>query len=148
MDIELEVKINENYTIPKIVICANNISKELSDIIDSISSINYKQLKVYKDEKLYILNQNEIETIYSEGGKVFVRCNEEIYTIKNRLYELENLLDKKSFIRISNSEIINFSKVKNIDLKILGTIVLNFESGNKAYASRRYIPKIKEFLEI
>lgn len=148
MNIELEVKINADYTTPKIVICADNISKELSSIIDSISSINYKQLKVYKDEKLYILNQNEIETIYSVSGKVYVRCNDEVYTIKNRLYELENLLDKKSFIRISNSEIINFSKVKNIDLKILGTIVLNFESGNKAYASRRYIPKIKEFLEI
>ncbi len=26
--------------------------------------------------------------------------------------------------------------------------ILNFKSGNKAYASRRYIPKIKEFLGI
>ena len=58
------------------------------------------------------------------------------------------ILDKKAFIRISNSEIINFNKVKNIDFKIIGTIILNFKSGNKAYASRRYIPKIKEFLEI
>ena len=64
MDIELEVKINENYTTPKIVICANNISKELSDIIDSISSINNKQLKVYKDEKLYILKHMLQEDIY------------------------------------------------------------------------------------
>lgn len=148
MDIELEVKINENYTTPKIVICADNISKELSDIIDSISSINYKQLKVYKDEKLYILNQNEIETIYSENGKIFIRCNNSIYNIKSRLYELELLLDKKMFLRISNSEIVNFNKVENIDFKIVGTLTINFKNGNKAYASRRYIPKIKEFLGI
>ena len=56
------------------------------------------------------------------------------------------MLNKKSFIRISNSEIINFDKVENIDFKILGTLIINFKSGNKAYASRRYIPKLKEFL--
>ena len=97
---------------------------------------------------MYILHQNEIETIYSEGGKIYVRCNNEIYNIKNRLYELDTLLDKKMFVRISNSEIVNFNKVENIDFKIVGTLILNFKSGNKAYASRRYIPKIKEFLEI
>ena len=58
------------------------------------------------------------------------------------------LLDKKMFVRISNSEIVNFNKVENIDFKIVGTLILNFKSGNKAYASRIYIPKIKEFLEI
>ena len=97
---------------------------------------------------MYILHQNEIETIYSENGKIFIRCNNSIYNIKSRLYELELLLDKKMFLRISNSEIVNFNKVKNIDFKIVGTLTINFKSGNKAYASRRYIPKIKKFLGI
>ena len=145
---DIEVKIDEKYDNPKIVIYTNKVDEEISNIIDGISSINQKFLKAYKDEKMYILNQNEIETIYSENGKVYVRYNNEIYNIKNRLYELEALLDKKIFIRISNSEIVNFNKVENIDFKIIGTLILNFKSGNKAYASRRYIPKIKEFLEI
>ena len=65
-----------------------------------------------------------------------------------KLYELELFLDKKIFVRISNSEIVNFNKVKNIDFKMIGTMILNFNNGNKSYVSRRYIPKIKEFLEI
>lgn len=145
---DIEVKIDEKYDNPKIVIYTNKVNTEISNIIDGISSINQKFLKAYKDEKMYILHQNEIETIYSEGGKIYVRCNNEIYNIKNRLYELDALLDKKMFVRISNSEIVNFNKVENIDFKIVGTLILNFKSGNKAYASRRYIPKIKEFLEI
>ncbi len=145
---DIEVKIDEKYDNPKIVIYTNKVNTEISNIIDGISSINQKFLKAYKDEKMYILHQNEIETIYSEGGKIYVRCNNEIYNIKNRLYELDTLLDKKMFVRISNSEIVNFNKVENIDFKIVGTLILNFKSGNKAYASRRYIPKIKEFLEI
>lgn len=145
---DIEVKIDEKYNNPKIVIYTNKVDSEISNIIDGISSINQKFLKAYKNEKMYILHQNEIETIYSEDGKIYVRCNNEIYNIKNRLYELEALLDKKIFVRISNSEIVNFNKVENIDFKIIGTLILNFKSGNKAYASRRYIPKIKEFLEI
>ena len=145
---DIEVKIDEKYDNPKIVIYTNKVDEEISNIIDGISSINQKFLKAYKDEKMYILHQNEIETIYLEGGKIYVRCNNEIYNIKNRLYELDALLDKKMFVRISNSEIVNFNKVENIDFKIVGTLILNFKSGNKAYASRRYIPKIKEFLEI
>ncbi len=145
---DIEVKIDEKYDNPKIVIYTNKVDSEISNIIDGISSINQKFLKAYKNEKMYILHQNEIETIYSENGKIFIRCNNSIYNIKSRLYELELLLDKKMFLRISNSEIINFNKVENIDFKIVGTLTINFKSGNKAYASRRFIPKIKEFLGI
>lgn len=145
---DIEVKIDEKYDNPKIVIYTNKVDSEISNIIDGISSINQNFLKAYRDEKMYILHQNEIETIYSENGKIFIRCNNSIYNIKSRLYELDLLLDKKMFLRISNSEIVNFNKVENIDFKIVGTLTINFKSGNKAYASRRYIPKIKEFLEI
>ncbi len=145
---DIEVKIDEKYDNPKIVIYTNKVDSEILNIIDGISSINQTFLKAYKDEKMYILHQNEIETIYSENGKIFIRCNNSIYNIKSRLYELELLLDKKMFLRISNSEIVNFNKVENIDFKIVGTLTINFKNGNKAYASRRYIPKIKEFLGI
>jgi len=145
---EVEVKIEEKYEKPKIVIYTNKLDTKISDLIENISNLEQKKLKMYKDEKMYIFRQEDIEDIYSEEGKVYARVENEIYVLKNRLYELEAILDKKMFLRISNSEIINFNKVKNIDLKMLGTIALNFKSGNKSYASRRYIPKIKEFLEI
>lgn len=145
---DIEIKVDSNFTKPKIVVYTNEINEQISNIIDSISSIHNGKLMAYKDETLFILNQKEIETIYSENGKVYIRCNNELYIIKHRLYELESILDKKIFVRISNSEIVNFNDVKNIDCSIIGTMILNFKSGNKTYASRRYIPKIKEFLEL
>lgn len=145
---DIEIKVDENNKEPKIVIYTNQMNDNITSIIDGISAINQKKLKAYKDDKIYFLNQNDIETIYSENSKILLRCNNEIYTLKNRLYELEAFLDKKVFSRISNSEIVNFNHVESIDYKILGTLVINFKSGNKSYVSRRYIPKIKEFLEI
>lgn len=145
---DIEIKVDEKYAESKLIIYTNKVNEEIKNIIDGISSINQKSLKAYKDEKMYILCQKDIETIYSENSRIFVRCNNELYTIKNRLYELEFLLDKKRFARISNSEIVNFNRVENIDFKILGTLIINFKSGYKSYVSRRYIPKIKNFLEI
>lgn len=145
---DIEIKVDEKYINSKIVIYTNKINDEITNIIDCISSINQKSIKAFRDDKIYILEQKDIETIYSENGKILVRYNNELYTLKNRLYELESFLDKKIFTRISNSEIVNFNKVQNIDFKILGTLIINFKSGNKSYASRRYIPKIKEFLKI
>lgn len=145
---DIEIKVDEKYTESKIVIYTNKVDEEISNIIDGISSINQKTVKAYKDEMMYIVSQKDIETIYSENGKIYVRCNNELYTMKKRLYEIEEILDKKMFVRISNSEIVNFNKVENIDFKVLGTLVINFKSGNKSYTSRRYIQKVKEFLEI
>lgn len=144
----VEVKIDEKYQTPKIEIYTNKLTNELSNMIDTLYTISNQKLKVYKDYKVYFLAQEDIESIYSEDGKIYVRCNEELYITKERLYELETILDKAIFTRISNSEIANFDKVKNIDFKIVGTMILNFKSGRKTYVSRRYIPKIKEFLNL
>ena len=68
--------------------------------------------------------------------------------LKKRLYELEELLDKTKFVRISNSEIINLKKVKHFDLSITWTICVRLSDGTAAYVSRRYINKIKKILGV
>ena len=64
------------------------------------------------------------------------------------MFELEELLSDTSFVRISNSEIVNFNKVDCLDVQGRITIVLKFKSGEITYVSRRYIRKIKEYLNI
>ena len=64
------------------------------------------------------------------------------------IYELEEKVKSKNFMRISNSEIINFKRVKSLDMSIIGTIAIRFESGDITYASRRNIKKIKEYLKM
>lgn len=144
---KIEVDINEKYEELKVIVQAPKLNEEVSEIVEKLS-INKEPLKVYLDEEMYFVKECEIESIYSESGKVFVRTDKQIYQSKKRLYEFELILSKNKFVRISNSEIINFDKVKNINNKILGTISINFFSGHQTYASRRFIKKIKEFLDI
>ena len=143
---KIEINIDKNIKEPQIIIQTDKITKEITDIYDRLNGEINKKIKAYKDDKMYLLNENDIESIYAEEGKVYIRCNNEKYLLKSRLYEIEEILNKKAFIRISHSEIINIEKVKNIDFKIIGTILFNFYDGNTAYVSRRYIKKIKDFL--
>ena len=143
---EIEIKVDKNINEPKIIIQTDKITKEITDIYDKLNGEINKKIKAYKNDKMYLLNEKDIESIYAEDGKVYARYNNVKYLLKSRLYEIENVIDKKIFIRISHSEIINIEKVKNIDFKITGTILFNFYDGNTAYVSRRYIKKIKEFL--
>ena len=144
----IEIKIDEKIKENKIIVQVNEMTDEISNIIDLLKSTNNEKLKVYLDEELYFIDENDIETVYSSDGKVFVKANDKDYQSKMRLYELENILNKKTFLRISKSEIINISKVKSINTNLIGTIIITFFNGNKTYSSRRYISKIKEFLGI
>ena len=61
------------------------------------------KLNVFKDSNMYLLPLEDIETIYSSNNKIYVRTKQnELYTAKQKLYELEELLKNTSFVRISN----------------------------------------------
>lgn len=64
-----------------------------------------------------------------------------------RLYELEERLDRHTFVRISHSEIVNLKRVTALDLSFSGTIKMTLADGAAVcYVSRRYVKKIKEAL--
>lgn len=148
---DLEIKIDENLKEPKITISSPTLTdeiKRITEILKSSLTLNNK-LNVFKDSNMYLLSLKEIETIYSSNNKIYVRGkNNELYTTKQKLYELEELLKNTSFVRISNSEIVNFDEVEKLNLKITGTILLVFKSKNTTYVSRRYIKLVKEYLKI
>lgn len=145
---DIEIKVDENFEKTKITIETPKIDDEVSSIIEILKNKNEFKIKVFEEDETYLLDISQIETIYASEKKVFVKTIDTEFTSKDRLYELEKILPQKDFVRISNSEIINLNKVKSINTKLTGTIVITFYSGYKTYSSRRYINKIKEALGI
>ena len=70
------------------------------------------------------------------------------YTLRLRLYEMEERLDSRCFVRISNSDIIHLKKVRSFDLSLAGTIRITLSNGTGTYVSRRSVAKIKQLLGI
>lgn len=145
---EVEIKIEPEFTNPKIVIYTDEVTKEISDIVRLISSKDYSIIAGYKGDEILLIKYDDIVRIYTQGQKVLSRLENDTVQLKYRLYELENRLSGYSFARISNSEIVNFSKVKSLDLSITGTITLKLKNGEKSFVSRRFVEKIKSFLEL
>ena len=97
------------------------------------------------------LRQDEIFRIYSMDKKVYVETEKEALLLKMRLYEFEELAENcgwTDFIRISNTDIANFSKVTALDMSITGVVRVNFTDGKSAMVSRRYMTKIRDQLNM
>ncbi len=121
---------------------------EVQEIVKRLSEMSPQVLSGIREEKLEILDPLELIRIYAGGGKIFAVTDKGEYLLRLRLYELEERLDRNSFVRISNSEIINLKKVKNFDLGFSGTICVKFQNGTTTYVSRRYVSKIKQILGV
>ena len=70
------------------------------------------------------------------------------FRLRMRLYQVEEKLTGRRFVRISNSEIINLNKTANFDLSFAGTIQVKLKNGDVTFVSRRYVSEIKKILGI
>jgi DNA-binding LytR/AlgR family response regulator len=146
---KVELKIDKTVEEPKIIVCSNEITDDIVDFVNKLQYYNSNKTIIgYLDEKTFILDKNEIENFFTEDSKVYARKGKQKYKIKKKLYELEEILEGTSFIRISNAEIANFDKVECLDIKGTAVVCLKFKSGETTYVSRRYINKIKKYLNI
>ncbi len=145
---QIELKIDSSCNEPRIIILTDSMTEEIKSILDKLSESIPPVISGVKDKKLEVLEQSDIIRIYANSGKNFAVTDNGEYTLRLRLYEIENKLNSNQFVRISNSEIINLKKVNNFDLSFTGTICVKLSNGETTYVSRRYVSKIKKILGI
>lgn len=143
---QVEIRIDESCTKPKIIIMTASMTEEINRVVAMLSKDVTQIISGSKDDKVEVLEQANLIRIYASGGKVFAVTDKGEYALRLRLYELEERLDTRQFVRISNSEIVNLRKVSNFDLSFTGTICVKLQDGTVTYVSRRYVPKIKKIL--
>ena len=145
------INIDRSVEEVEVLITAQEQSRTVNALYEHIVEFDKKSLETltaYKDDIAKIVNVADVFRIYTGNQKVYIQTHQGEYAIRYRLYELEAALDKKQFLRISNSEIVNIKKIRDIDLSIIGRICIRFEDNTQTYVSRRYIPKIKKSLGI
>ena len=145
---QVEIKIDSAYVEPKIIIITAAMTEDVNIIVDKLSKEAPQIISGSKNGKIEVIEQGDLIRVYANAGKVFAVTDKGEYITRLRLYEMEERLNSNQFVRISNSEIINFKKVKNFDLSFMGTICVEFLNGTTTYVSRRYVSKIKTILGI
>lgn len=143
---QVEIKIDSTVREPKVIVLTDRMTDEVNEIVRKISETEPTMLAGFREDTVTVLDPEEIYRIYAANGKVFAVTGKAEYTLRMRLYEVEERFRRSSFVRISNSEIINLKTVRSFDLSLAGTIRVALKNGETAYVSRRYVGKIKEAL--
>lgn len=144
----VEIVIDSSCTEPEILVRTASVTEEVSRIVEKLSENTPQVISGSRNGKIEVLEQADLIRVYAHNGKVFAVTDSGEYTCRLRIYEFEQRLDADSFVRISNSEIINLKKVRHFDLSFTGTICVRLLNGTVTYVSRRYVSRIKKILGI
>ena len=79
-------------------------------------------------------------------NKVFAYGRKNVYEVKEKLYQLEELLGSVPFMRASKSMIINLDKIRYLSPAFGGRFEALLENQEKVIISRQYVPVLKERL--
>ncbi len=145
---KVEVTLDENCLETKIIILTKKMTEEITTLMQRLSDHIPQEIVGFDGNVVRLLEPADIVRIYAAVGKVFAVIGDKEYILRLRLYEAEERLNGKGFVRISNSEIINIKKAKKFDLSTVGTICVSLANGNVSFVSRRYVTKIKKTLGI
>ena len=145
---KVEIVVDKNLKEKEVIIKTPKVDQESLDIKEKILSNDIQILSGIYDDKLEIIDLDEIIRIYANEKKVYTVTGEKTYLMKLPLYKIEDYLNGKNFVRISNSEIINLDKTKNFDFKYLGTISCEMDNGDICFVSRRAMKKVREILGV
>ena len=148
--VDIEVVLDDGYKDPKVTIRTREKSQQIENIITAIeeaSENEFPMILAYLGEKIELLSQRDIFRAYTQGRKVMVQTADETFSIKRTLSAMEKDLNPRRFLRISQSEIISFSKVKRFDISIPGTVGIEFDNGHKSWAVRSQVRAIKDMIQ-
>ena len=78
---------------------------------------------------------------------VILYTESNVYEIKQKLYELEEMLAEKHFLRVSKSALLNLMKVSAIRPAFNSRFIAVLFSGEQVVITRKYVPALKQALK-
>jgi DNA-binding LytR/AlgR family response regulator len=146
---KIKIEIDEALAEEEIVIRYRSLNEDVISIQKRITdAVNSRmQLEVSRGDKEYYLLIDEILFFETDVSGVVVHTATQMYEIRHKLYELEDLLPG-NFIRVSKSSILNSAKVRAIHKNITGASEVEFVGSNKkVFVSRNYFKVLMAKLE-
>ncbi len=145
---KLNVRFETDKTLKdiEIVIRADRRDEQTDALIESLTRSEPVRLTVLDSDNCpSVIDENSIVFVSADGKNVQIVAQSGKYRAKQSLQSIEELLSR-SFLRVSRFEIVNLKMVRKYDFTLAGTLRIEFENGMETWASRRYIPIIKERL--
>lgn len=126
----------------EIVIRCNKIDDEVRKII---ALFEEKQVIIGKlDSRSYQIKVDDIYYLEANEDKTFIYCKDRVYETSLRLYELEDTLDPRMFVRISKSVLLNLNKLASVRAMLNGRYEAYLINDEQLIITRHYVGGFKE----
>lgn len=145
---KVSLDIDETHEEPKVTIHCNEVDDSIKEILDFLKGKKTEFLVGRDGEMQHILKPDYIHFFHTEKEGVVAVTAAGSFSLKEKLYELEEMLPATKFIRLSKSVIANLHELSRFEASFNGTLVVHFKSGAKEYVSRTYVSGIKEALKM
>lgn len=139
--IELDTTVKEN----EVIIRCNELNEEVKNIQTALSSMleDVNHIAFYKGDAEYYIDLAEIIFFDTEENGICAHTVDNIYNVKYKLYELEELLPGY-FMRVSKSTILNTNRIYSITRSLSSSSKVEFQNTHKqVYVSRYYYKPLK-----
>ncbi len=124
----------------------HTVNDEVREIIAFVKS-RQGQLTGTADDRLYEIAVSDIFYIESVDNKGFIYTKEKVYETRQKLYELEEILKEKHFLRVSKSTLLNLMKVNAIKPALNSRFIAVLYSGEQVVISRKYVSELRKALK-
>ncbi len=129
-----------------ILIKASEEDEQVKALVESLSNSETDTLTLLDANNCAsIVAEKDIVFISADNKQIAVTTTNGIFRAKQSLQSIEKLLSR-DFLRVSRFEIVNLKMISKYDFSIGGTLRIEFKNGMETWASRRYIPQIRERL--
>jgi len=142
---DIKVRLIEKEKPELVEISCHEVTDGIRDII-SFVKLQQGQITGSLDGEQFEIPVIDIFYIESVDDISFIYCKEKVYETRQRLYEIEDIICGRQFLRISKSCIINLMKVKSIKPALNGRYFAILSTGEEIIISRKYVPALKSKL--
>lgn len=125
---------------------------------ESVEKVDRILDAIVQGEDVYITGENErgikhlesrrIHYFMVESEEVKAYLKNSVLSVKYKLYELEDMLKDKYFIRVSKYALVNINKIEYIKPAFNSKLLLLMGNGNQVEVNRRYYKTFKKTLKI
>lgn len=105
-----------------------------------------EKLAITVEEKIVLVNINEINYVGTIDGKTVIVTNNQKYQISEPLVNIEKKIQHPSFVRVHRSFLVNINTISEIEPWFHSTYNLIMSDGSKVPVSRTFTKDLKQIL--
>lgn len=142
---KINLDIDGKYDDTEVIIRAPHLNNDIERIVAMMRMIDM-QIAVRRDNETYLLETDKILYVEAVDRKTFVYTNADTYESELKLYELEQQLIERDFLRISKQSIVNLRKIKSLKTDVNRKIRITLQNGEQIVVSRMYSDELRRKL--